>query len=382
MNGLILIVEDDKKMIESLELALRKQYKDVRICAMAFAGAAEFVKRELPDLIILDLFLDGVTDKGPAATPTAQPTWEVVWSDHFCPVIIHSGKDVAEYKNCEHPYVRYEAKGVASIGRVIGHVTQFAPQTDRFRALRLDFSKRAGEALKATSRLLAEKENLTEEQQEVVLRSAKRRVAASFDDVDKQEYGWERYVFPPLSKDFLMGDILLEKDKPKDKADSYRIILTPSCDLVPGRTGSVSEVLLASCCAFEKFSTAAQMPEAADKIRKRLPKELSRDQVGGYVPLPGIPGLFPTMCVDLRALSLVSLETLSVKQGEGEFSRVAGMDSPFREKLMWAFVQIAGRPATPELDTTKLVEEVIANGLMKVSGVAEAKAPAATKAKK
>jgi hypothetical protein len=38
--------------------------------------------------------------------------------------------------------------------------------------------------------------------------------------------------------------------------------------------------------------------------------------------------------------------------------RVASVDSPFREQIAWAFVQIAGRPALPDRDLESWVQEI------------------------
>jgi len=154
--------------------------------------------------------------------------------------------------------------------------------------------------------------------------------------------------------------VLHERGRPEKAADSFGIVLTPSCDLVPGQAGEVSHALLAACAPFDEFKIAAGLDKgtSAEKQRKRLPAALNRDQMGGFAPVPGLPGMFPTMCVNFRNLRLVPAAEIALAGENLPFSRRASLDSPFREKLMWGYVQIAGRPATPTLDPTNLLNEV------------------------
>ncbi|SUS03573.1 conserved hypothetical protein [uncultured Defluviicoccus sp.] len=379
MKPVVLIVEDDQTMFELLKASLAAADATLDVRHTSFGDAPASVRQALPDVIILDLFLDNVGE-GEAA---AKPTWDLVLREHFCPVVIHSAHEEEAYSGYQHPYVRYERKNAASVAKVIAHIAGFRPQMTEFRSLRLDLTKRAGEALKETSKLLAKNGNLTADQEKVVLRSARRRVAASFDETDDHEYGWERYIVPPVSKTLMMGDILFERGKLDMAPESFRLVLTPSCDLVPGRPRTVSHALVATCAPFGKFQTAAKInpgtPEA--KLREKLPVELTRDQVAGFAPLPGLPGIFPTMCVDVRGLALIPTSDISLDGTDKPFLRRASMDSPFREQLMWAYLQIAGRPATPALNPAKLLDEIVAMGTPATAAVAAA-APAPVAAKK
>jgi CTP synthase len=358
MKPVVLIVEDNKTMVETLKAALAGADANLDVRDTSFGDAPAVVRQTLPDVIILDLFLDNVGDYEAAA----KPTWDLVLSDHFCPVVIHSAHEEETYKGYQHPYVRYERKNAASIAKVIAHIANFKPQMTEFRALRLDLTKRAGEALKVTSKLLAKDGNLTSEQEKVVLRSARRRVAASYDETEDHEFGWERYIVPSVSKTLMMGDVLFERGKPDMGPESFRLVLTPSCDLVPGRAGTVSHALVAGCLPFAKFRSAVGLnPGTAEsKVRENLSKNLNREQVAGFAPMPGLPGVFPTMCVDVRRLALIPVADISLDSTDKPFTRRASMDSPFREQLMWAFLQIAGRPATPALNPAKLLDEIVA----------------------
>ena len=44
--------------------------------------------------------------------------------------------------------------------------------------------------------------------------------------------GWEQYLFPPVSDDILLGDVLKDAEGKDDDPTLFRVVLTPSCDLV------------------------------------------------------------------------------------------------------------------------------------------------------
>jgi len=57
----------------------------------------------------------------------------------------------------------------------------------------------------------------------------------------------------------------------------------------------------------------------------------------------------------LRPELLVGL----TEKGEAGFTRIASIDSPFREQIAWAHLQIAGRPGVPERDIDKWTQEIL-----------------------
>ena len=63
------------------------------------------------------------------------------------------------------------------------------------------------------------------------------------------------------------------------------------------------------------------------------------------------------MAVYLKDLELILLERIN---GEGKtFERVASIDSPFRELVAWAYMQVACRPGLPDRDTETWSEEIV-----------------------
>jgi len=147
-----------------------------------------------------------------------------------------------------------------------------------------------------------------------------------------------------------------------DDPDSYRLVLTPSCDLdvCEGREPKVDKILVAKCC-----TVALAVPEdlrkpgsakLAKKAASRLKQALTEGLGESAIPLPAIPGVFPDMGADLKRLELLDYSTdgkrISGRSGgrSVSFVRVASVDSPFREQMAWNYQRVACRPGMPDRD--------------------------------
>ena len=195
----------------------------------------------------------------------------------------------------------------------------------------------------------------------IIKRSGRRRLAARMDEVSEDGdplVGWEQYLWPPISRDILLGDILKEADGLSQDPTSFRVVLTPSCDMVASgnRTPKVENVLVANCCSIKEGLDRIPLQGREDK-KGRLRSVLNQGYSGAILPLPSLEGLIPTMAANLRNLEQLSIEDIALKGRR--FDRIASVDSPFRELIAWAYLQIAGRPGLPERDTNSWAEEII-----------------------
>ncbi|MBK9289282.1 MAG: hypothetical protein IPN38_16765 [Flavobacteriales bacterium] len=166
--------------------------------------------------------------------------------------------------------------------------------------------------------------------------------------------------FPPIGDELLTGDALLQKEVTARTGELSCVVLSPSCDLVV-RSGCLQKILVASCGPVSTFLKAAAVGDATtgvEKLKKSLPKHLTADQVSGYFCLPALPESLPMMVVDVKSLDLVSRSDIG-KGGEHRYHRVTSVDSPFRERIAWAYIQVAGRPGVPDLDAMKMAETLI-----------------------
>lgn len=58
------------------------------------------------------------------------------------------------------------------------------------------------------------------------------------------------------------------------------------------------------------------------------------------------------MAANLRKLELIAVDEIV------DYERIASLDSPFREMVSWAYMQIAGRPGLPERDFDAWYKEI------------------------
>ena len=114
------------------------------------------------------------------------------------------------------------------------------------------------------------------------------------------------------------------------------------------RSPRVTNVLTAEC--FDSLHILGALNLQKDSSKKKaidkLTSALARGFEGWAMPIPELPGMVPAMTVDFRSLRLIPISSIGTS-GE-DYSRVASVDSPFRELVAWAYMQSTGRPGLPE----------------------------------
>ncbi len=361
MSYRIVIVEDSPEMVESLTEVFRRELGEVEIVVSGFDNAAQRIADAMPDVVVLDIFDDQVEEHPEDAV---KPAWHYVWKEHFCPVVFHSAHEVDEYRRLGHPFTRYEIKSPNSQRRVADHIKSFAPEIEGLRGVRRELSRHAGEILRHVSGSIWQSDRTPAQQTDLFLRVARRRMAAALDYVaehETQTQAWERYIYPPIGDGLLTGDLIRATGADANQAAAYRLVLSPSCDLVRDRK-PIEQVLVAECVSVKDFLAKAGIN--AQKLNKpdhrdKLLSEFNKDQVAGLTVLPMFPDVLPLMAANLKKLSLVPYTDIATKSGEAKpFLRVASVDSPFRERLAWAYLQVAGRPGVPEVDLEALADSI------------------------
>ncbi|TKB75209.1 MAG: response regulator [Nitrospira sp.] len=358
MDWRILIVEDNAVMAESLKQALLRDLGEAVIEIVAnFAEAPKIIARIKPDVAIFDIYDDQIEEHPEAAI---KPAWQTVWNTHFCPVVFHTGHEVEEYKNIGHPFARYEIKGPESHGRVVKHIKDFKPEIEGLRTLRHELERSVQETLVHVSPLVWKIGKPKAELPDMLLRAVRRRMAATLDYPTKpltNLQAWEQYICPPIGDNLLTGDLIRITNKPATNPQSYHLVLSPSCDLVLGRGNALEHVLVAGCVPVSKFVERAMV--STKKIIKDLPAELTKEQVGGLMVLPAFADVIPLMAANLKKLSHIPYVHIATKIDEKKpFTRIASLDSPFRERLAWAYLQVAGRPGVPDVDVQSLATAI------------------------
>lgn len=98
--------------------------------------------------------------------------------------------------------------------------------------------------------------------------------------------------------------------------------------------------------------------EALKPFKERWTKTvLTQGYYKGMIPLPSLERKIPSMAADLRALELIRLADIGAS--DKPLLRIASIDSPFRELVSWAYLQIACRPGLPDRDYDSWCEDIV-----------------------
>jgi len=372
----ILLIEDEKTFAEYIKQTLEETFEGAQVdFSLDFDGGISLLKQKRPNILILDLYRGEIAEKDLAGGAV----WEHIWKELFIPIIIYTAyaEGVADLKPeipKDHPFISYIQKGKGSEDNVVAKIKSFQPSINALREFTTEIDKSTQVVLKTLSPLIWGSGIDESTKHEVLVRSARRRLGAWMDLAtiidDKPLQCWEQYIVPPLGNDLLMGDIIKTCNSEKDKLNptSYRLVLSPSCDLVRQKgSAKVEHVLVAQCSEITKYPRACGIDPKTEpkKMKESLKNRLTHPQQGGIIALSGLPSLLPSMSVCLRELNLIPLNKIAcsdkekVDSSKFDYERVASVDSPFREQIQWGFLQIECRPGVPQMDYSSLVDEIV-----------------------
>ncbi len=321
----------------------------------------------LPDVIVLDIF-DDIPQKD---QKEGLKIWEKIWKDTFIPLIFVSAARLERYieQAEKHPAVEYIIKTESdAIKKIADAVQKFIPLGAGIKSIREDLYADVRQMTQVAltesaphvlSESLQIKDNLR-----ILSNTARRRLASLLrqkaDGKGPPLFAWERYLYPSIHGHLFTGDILKKVGSDNKAPDSYYVVLTPSCDLAHG--GEV-RVLAAACVHIKEYLCRVCQYEgvASNSLKKRMSRRFNEAQYGGFTPLPAFSNLIPHMAVNMRDLKLFSLEGKEkVRSIDGDvFQRVVSIDNPYRERLVWAYLQIAGRPGVPDCNNDAWIESIM-----------------------
>jgi len=363
----ILVVEDIATTAEAIKSTLEERLNlapdDVQIINDFDEALNAIQPSRSYEAIVLDLF---VGEAAHSDDKKGQQVWETIWDKKLMPVIIHTGGecDLDPPIPEDNPFVTCITKGNNSDVQVADYLAALRPQILALREVAEEFNKAIHSVLKHTSSLVWHAtENDEQLRSQMLVRSARRRLAAVMDMNtmigDQKLLSWEQYVYPPLGDSLLTGDILRVSSGSVENCEDFRLLLTPSCDTQLTGSGKckVEAVLVSKCTHIKSYFDVCKVKMG--KIIEDLPTRLTEPQQGGFIPLPAYEKKIPPMAADLRKLELIPLEDISAYGRTGKiYERVASIDSPFREYISWAHMNIAARPGMPERDLKKWAEEI------------------------
>ena len=368
----VLVIDDEERVRAVLDSELREGEgptgagSDWEVRSQGFDGVEDALVRFRPDMVILDL----IEGQVPAESDSGNRSFEQIRGVWFCPVVVYTG--FAERRTFEeHPQVVLVTKGRRSEEKVLSELRKFVPIARMIRSVHEDFDSRVRAALRDSVNAMANQIAGTEEPKENALsRAVRRQVAARVDlaaSAGAELRAWERFVVPPLGDDLLTADLLrLRSAEPTDAA-AFRLVLTPSCDMVQSgnRTPKVDRVLVARCEPVARLGEMKLHPGKllSSKQRERLRRILTQGMEGEHLVIPEFRGHVPLMVSNLKRLELVAWDKIDLRwDGEDatgpEFVRVASTDSPFREMVAWAYLGVTGRPGMPDTDIERWIGEI------------------------
>lgn len=357
----VVFVEDEEVSIGPILRAIRREEPDIDVHTFGFDKAEDGIRSLRPDIVVLDLWEGEVSENRNKGSEHL----DFIWKQQFCPVIVHSASpDIPPEQT--NSFVRVVKKGQHSPQEVLDAIRELRPHVQALKEAEEDIRDSFSIAMRDVAPSAFDIFANGGQRNDAIRRAGRRRLAALMDEIsaEGQELAsWEQYICPPVSKDILLGDILREAGGDWTDPASFRVVLTPSCDLASSgaRDAQVENMLVAKCCSTRDGLDLTSLKEMnAKKLKNRLVSTvLSRGYFEAIMPLPALPERIPTMMVNLRELELVPRGEVGI--GDRPFLRIASLDSPYRELVSWAYVQVSGRPGLPDRDFVSWRDEIVAD---------------------
>jgi len=356
----VLIVDDDPDSVLPLEQELDTHNHVHR--TVDFGDMPAQLSDFAPDLVVLDLHKGAL---GAADDQAGNNAYEnAIWDEHFCPVVIYSAfaeQFVLDGKTLVLPVI----KGAGSEANVLEAMAKLEPYSSSISTLRNNIDGEARRTLRELTLTIAADNKLSDQdRQTMVVAMGRRRAAAYLDDQqqDVSHLPESQYVYPTSGRAYRCADILQVSGSQAADPAAFRLVLSPSCDLQPQGTKKprLDRILVAECVTLPK--SALQLTEGANpsaSSRGKLERWLSEGYAAqeGVLFLPGFLSIVPPMCADFRKLNVHDyVEDADGNYGVPGFDRVVSVDSPFRERVAWAFMNTNCRPGIPGVDLSRWID--------------------------
>lgn len=356
----ILLIDDKPDSVASLVAEVDVQMPGARRNLVDFDMAEGAIESYRPDVVILDLSQGSVVEGHSPGLATR----DYIWKRRFCPIIFYTAfpELLEEDERLRHPLIKLVTKGAGSEATVLANIRDLEPSISAIKSAGHEMYWALTRALREVAAGVFSSTD-AEAIPDVLIRSARRRVAARMDEQlstgGPHLKSWEHYLCPPTLPHLLTGDIICRRKGDQKDPSSYRLVLTPSCDLVEvgTRKPNVEKVLTAVCSDAERLLKEAGLSPNTqkEKLKGKILPFLRQGHGRSCLPLPKLPHRFPTMVADFRVLEVIDLNHIGSNK---EYERVASVDSPFRELVAWAYALNAARPGMPERDFESWADEI------------------------
>ena len=135
-------------------------------------------------------------------------TRDLIWSTRFCPLIVYTAVPYEwDWSPDVHPFVSVEQKGVGSEERVLQRVIDCEMHVSALADVEREIRSNLNAAVRDVARRIFQNASGEVEGRDMLMRSARRRVAARMDDAlsfgGPSLKSWEFYLCPPICEDLL-----------------------------------------------------------------------------------------------------------------------------------------------------------------------------------
>ena len=249
----LLFVEDDPSAIEPvLRLTAEHQDMDHRVCD--FEDAKQKIRSVLPDIVIIDLVRD-ISEVDPSDGFSIR---DFVWNSRFCPIVVYSAwSDLHDSNYDQHPFIKSVQKGKGSPQRVLKALQALQPHVAALKKAEGHIRQLFSHAIRDVAPDAFRAHTDGNRRNDTVLRAGRRRLAALVDDLPtsvEKLAPWEQYLCPPISVSPQTGEVIRSSAGCADAPCSFRVVLTPSCDMVTtgNRQPKTRNILVAKCCSMRE----------------------------------------------------------------------------------------------------------------------------------
>ncbi|WP_333652606.1 response regulator transcription factor [Lacrimispora sp.] len=362
----LLLIEDNLSSVKRIIDFAKDEEWDYYSCD--FDQATDIIRTYKPDIIVMDWMYDV------EEAEEGKELLKLVWEQNFCPVIIFSAiadTIVLESSQDRNPLLKKFSK--ADEEDVVDVLKEWHPLVPLIQGLRSDMNKALTNSLEVVGLL----KNVSNDGVFKYM-TAKRAANYFTQELTNSDLlpAWVQYIYPPMSDALYVGDIIRKVSKEADlsspgSSDEYQVILSPSCDL--GNCREIT-VLTAECEDKNRFAggesfTADELDGSKFKERKKRQEKFAKILNQGYnnalVSLPELTGVLPYLTLNLKKLSYTILKSEiapgyeMIDKEKHTYYRVASIDSPFREQLVWAHMLNSCRPGVPNRDTMNWAEGIL-----------------------
>ena len=359
----VLIVDDNETSVKGIRNYCTEKGWIAEI--RSFENFEKVLQESDSDVVVLDWKDD------PTGELKGEEVVKLIWTRNFKPIVIFSAyASIIELDDMlvSSNLIKVYPKGDETV--VTNYLDFIFPFVNVISGLKNEFNDALIKALNSIE-MMSKASPISDDVKHYVF--AKR--ASNYFDVKTDGTplpAWIQYTYPPMTNSLCVCDIIRKvspqvtasKIEIAGSADEYRLILTPSCDLAFGK---VANVLCARCDQKDRFHGLSLVDLSHGTPDEQDIGEIKSHLHTGYknkwVPLPSIPGTMPYLSVNLKRVELIPFENIVIDKNlitsESEYYRVASIDSPFREQIVWAHMINSCRPGVPDRDVEKWAEDLI-----------------------